>query len=568
MTQERSALLSQVELKQIAARFESEWKSGSRPQLMEFIGRASEPSRHSLLLELIGIDVDYRQRAGENPSFDEYRSTFPELNAAEVEMLATRSMNRTAPTLDLAEHSESNSPSVPAPARASERFKKIAEIGRGGMGSVWRAIQLSTGREVALKELPASALTSAHARLRFEDEIHWASQLQHPHIARVYDSGLLEGMYFYAMELIQGEHLDSYAYNHHWTLRQMLEMMRLIAKAIHYAHERNILHRDLKPSNILITADGKPIIVDFGLACLLRETSGDAKPHYGDISGTPAYMAPEQASGRADLIHRATDVYSLGVILYQFVTGVLPRPPKPGPDSRRPETAQRKIPPARELKPRISKDLDALIMKCLAPNPVDRYADAQQLAADIDRLLEGEELNSRPLNWIGRIRSWCCRPARLIQVGNLSITTGAILAPFHILAIFLGLARLLGVSIPSFDNLRLRDFILLMASFLIFDMWLLLSGVMMRRNRIGAVWLNLIIVLAWFSWFILVLSGVVVFDTGGAVSSMAARFPLYIIFLAFALVGLGALCCAIAAHYAQAFLDLNLPTKPAAPRVH
>ena len=151
------------------------------------------------------------------------------------------------------------------------------------MGSVWRAIQMSTGREVALKELPAEALESTAARSRFEEEIQWASLLQHSHIARVYDSGLLEGSYVYAMELIQGEHLDDYARRNQWTLRQMLEMMVLIAKAMHYAHTRNVLHLDLKPTNIMITPEGKPIILDFGLARLVRNTPGDKSPRYGNV---------------------------------------------------------------------------------------------------------------------------------------------------------------------------------------------------------------------------------------------------------------------------------------------
>ena len=163
-------------------------------------------------------------------------------------------------------------------------------------------------------------------------------------------------------------------------------------------------------------------------------------------------------------------------------------------------------------------------------NPSDRYADAGQLGSDIDRLLQGLELQAHPLNWIGKARSWCCRPTRLLQAGNLSIAIGAIMAPFHFIATCLGIARSLGAPIPGFEHLRLREFIPLMASFLLYDAWLLLGGFMMRRNRVWAIWLNIAIVIGLLSWFILVLLGIVKFDTGGAVSSMAVRLPIYVVF--------------------------------------
>jgi hypothetical protein len=220
--------------------------------------------------------------------------------------------------------------------------------------------------------------------------------------------------------------------------------------------------------------------------------------------------------------------------------------------------------PVREINHRIGKDLDALIMKCLASNPSDRYADADQLGSDIDRLLQGLELQAHPLNWIGKAKSWCRRPSRLLQVGNLSIAIGAIMTPFHFIGTCLGIARFLGAPIPGFEHLRLREFISLMASFLLYDAWLLLGGFMMRRNRAWAIWLNIATVIGWLSWFIAVLSGIVKFDTGGAVSSMAVRLPIYAVFSGVGVVGLSVLCLAISAHYAQAFLDepLQAPRSP------
>ena len=558
MTQDQAFQPFLAEVSRITAGFETQWKTGPRPRVSEFVTLAPVQARRSVLMELIGLDADYRRRAGENPSVDDYQREFAELTPAELNTVVTgppvRNFAATAATeggVPIAVGA--SSPSSP------KRFKKIQEIGRGGMGSVWRAVQMSTGREVALKELPAGALESTSARSRFEEEIHWASLLQHPHIARVYDSGLLEGSYVYAMELIQGEHLDEYARNNHWTLRQMLETMALIAEAMQYAHTRNVLHLDLKPSNIMVTPEGKPIIVDFGLARLVRNTPGDKSPRYGDVIGTPAYMAPEQALGREDLIGYPTDVYSLGVIIYRFVTGKLPHELKRAGNSWQQQLSEQKIRPAREINPHIGDNLDALIEKCLAPNPADRYADAGQLASDIDCLLQGTELRARPLNWIGKLKSWCCRPARLLQAGNLAIAIGVILAPFHIAAVLIGIAMRMGVQITAFGHIRPREFLSLMMSFLIFDAWLLFSGFMVRQDRAWALWTNIAVVMGWLSWFILVLSGVMKFDTGGAVRDMDVRFPIYIIFSGFAVVGFAIQGLAISAHYARAFLDDPLP---------
>jgi len=546
------------EVDQITSGFETQWKSGPRPRVAEFVSFASGAARRSVLVKLIGLDVDYRRRAGENPSVDDYKLEFSELSPAELDGVVSGTRPRDTMT------TQGIVPvtfDVPPSLRTSKRFNKIEEIGRGGMGSVWRATQMSTGREVALKELPAKALGSPAARSRFEEEIHWASQLQNPHIARVYDSGLLEGSYVYAMELIHGEHLDEYGRKNQYTLRQMLEMMSTIAKAVQYAHERNVLHLDLKPSNIMVTPEGKPIIVDFGLARFVRKaTTGENGPRYGDVMGTPAYMAPEQALGRDDLIGRPTDVYSLGVMIYNFITGAFPHARADGVGSSRQKVVEERIRSVREIKPGISKDVEALTMKCLAPNPADRYSDAGQLGSDIDCLLQGLELQVRPLSWIGKAKSWCCRPARLLQAGNLSIVIGAILAPFHIIGTCLAIARSLGAPVPGFEHLRLREFLLLMAGFMVFDAWLLFSGSMVRRNRIWALYANMAVVVGWLSWFILVLSGAVRFDTGGAVNSMAVRLPVYMVFSGFAVIGLAVQCLAISAHYARAFLDEPLPT--------
>jgi hypothetical protein len=403
-------------------------------------------------------------------------------------------------------------------------------------------------------------LESIAARSRFEEEVHWASLLQHPNIARVYDSGLLEGSYVYAMELIQGEHLDDFARKNCWTLRQMLEMMVLIVRAMQYAHTRNVLHLDLKPSNIMITSERKPIILDFGLARLVCNAPGESDPRYGNVIGTPAYMAPEQAQGREDLIGYPTDVYSLGVILYRFVTGQFPHVFKNYGNLGQQGSPEQIRKRAREINPGIGNSLDALIEKSLASNPADRYADAGQLAADIECLLQGTELKAHPLNWLGKLKSWCSHPSRLLQAGNLAIAIGAILVPFHIIGIFLGAAEHFGMPVHGIGNIRMHEFFPLMAGFLFFDAWLIFSGFMMRQDRIWALWINMGLVICWLFWFVLVLSGIMRFDTGGAVPNMEVRLPIYIIFSGFAMVGSAIVGLAISAHYARVFLNDPLPT--------
>ena len=282
------------------------------------------------------------------------------------------------------------------PAPDIEGYEITGRLGRGGMGVVWSALQLSTRRAVAIKILPNSALASPRARARFEREVELAASLEHPNITRVYDSGILEGMHYYAMELVHGLPLDRYCDERALSVRQRLEIMRAVCLAVQYAHQHGVIHRDLKPANILVDADGKPCVMDFGLAkSLLAEGMPEGATEDGEAPGTPAYMSPEQVAGKSERVDTRSDVYSLGVILYGLLTGKHPH----GLTGSRYEVLRR-IAEEEIVRPRlaaqaIDRDLDALLLKALARDPEERYAAAGELAADLGRYLSGEPLAAR-----------------------------------------------------------------------------------------------------------------------------------------------------------------------------
>ena len=286
--------------------------------------------------------------------------------------------------------------SLPPGAPTVEGYQILGRLGEGGMGAVWRAVQLSTRRDVALKLLGATAFGSERAQARFEREVELTARLEHPHIATIYDSGLRQGVYYYAMELIDGAHLDEHVVRRQLSQRQTLELMRTVCEAVQHAHQRGVIHRDLKPSNILVTEDGQPHVLDFGLAKTFLE--GDERLTIsadGDIAGTPAYMSPEQAAGRNEQIDTRTDVYSLGVILFRLVTGESPHDLSGTRYEVLRRIAEEDVRRPRELSRNVDKELEALLLKALAPAPDHRYASAGDLAQDLGNYLSGEPLTAR-----------------------------------------------------------------------------------------------------------------------------------------------------------------------------
>ena len=194
-----------------------------------------------------------------------------------------------------------------APAPEIEGYEILDKLGEAGQGQVWRAIQLSTQRQVALKVPRVGLLSSKKTLARFVREVEIAGRLRHPHIAPIIDSGVHRGLYYYAMELVEGKHLDQYVKENGLSQREILSLMKSVCEAVQYAHQNGVIHRDIKPSNIIVTHDGHTYVVDFGLAkSMINPNPAVAVSIDGEAAGTPAYMSPEQAAGHADQVDTRT----------------------------------------------------------------------------------------------------------------------------------------------------------------------------------------------------------------------------------------------------------------------
>ena len=280
-------------------------------------------------------------------------------------------------------------------------YELLSEIARGGMGVVYRARQVRLDRVVALKMILAGRLANADEVQRFRTEAGAAAKLQHSNIVAVHDVGEWQGQHFFTMEFIDGSSLDRKLADGPLACKAAARYVRILARAVQYAHKHGILHRDLKPSNILIDADDMPHITDFGLAKRLDHGSS-GQTRTGAVLGTPSYMSPEQAQGKTNDLGPACDIYSLGAILYELMTG---RPPfrAATPLDTVMQVIDNQAVPPRLLNSRIDHDLETICLKCLEKDPTMRYASAEELAVDLQHYLEGESINARSFNVLDRL---------------------------------------------------------------------------------------------------------------------------------------------------------------------
>ena len=285
-------------------------------------------------------------------------------------------------------------------------YEVEAVLGRGGMGIVFRARHLRLNRLVALKMLLAGAYASQQEQTRFQREAEAVARLKHPNIVQVYDVGDSDGRPYFTMELLDGGSLEQTLLGAPQPARRVAAVVAALAEAVHVAHQGGIVHRDLKPANILRTTDGTLKIADFGLA---RWLEGQPELTFsGARIGTPCYMAPEQALGNASAIGPAVDIYALGALLYEMLTGRPPFRAETAADTERQVIAAEPVPPTR-LNPKVPRDLETICLTCLHKNPQRRYASAAALLEDIQRFQRCETIRARPPGFAERAVKWVRR---------------------------------------------------------------------------------------------------------------------------------------------------------------
>lgn len=402
------------------------------------------------LLELL-VDWEERRRYGETPTPDQLCPDDPDLREALRRRLDRR--EKLGRLLDLPGATAAVSPAAPPrPLRAPAGYEIVEVLGHGGMGVVYRARQVGLNRPVALKMILAGAHAGAEQKKRFRAEAETIAQVQHPNIVQVHEVGEVDGCPFLALELVEGGSLAQALEGRPMPVRAAAHLLSLLARAVQHAHQRGIIHRDLKPANVLLarpvdrnsaespyrTPEGVlPKIVDFGVA---KRLDGDqSHTQTGTIIGSPSYMAPEQAEGRNQLVGPATDVYSLGAILYELLTG---RPPFLGATflETLDQVRGRNPVPPRALQPKVPRDLEAICLKCLEKKPADRYLSAADLADDLDRFQRGEATRARSLSLlehVGRSLRHTTIDPRFAAMSRLLLRVSPLPLVTHVLAFFL-----------------------------------------------------------------------------------------------------------------------------------
>src|SRR5437016_10715995 len=285
-------------------------------------------------------------------------------------------------------------------------YELLKEIGRGGQGVVYRAHQKSLNRIVALKVIGLGPWATETHLKRFRREAEAAASLEHPGIVPIHEVGERDGQCYFSMKFIEGGQLDEVARREPMPIRGAVELIAKVARTVHYAHEHGILHRDIKPGNILLDKNGEPHLTDFGLARLVEAESTITGTL--EAMGTPSYMAPEQATGETTKLSKATDVYGLGAVFYQLLTG---HPPFAGGTTYETiklllETEPRQ---PRLLNPKIDRDLSTICLKSLEKDPQRRYSSALALAEDLERWRKHEPIRARPTGMFTRGRKWVRR---------------------------------------------------------------------------------------------------------------------------------------------------------------
>jgi tRNA A-37 threonylcarbamoyl transferase component Bud32 len=327
-------------------------------------------------------------------------------------------------------------------------YELIEEIARGGMGIVYKARQVTLNRLVALKMILSGQLASESEVQRFRTEAEAAAQLDHPNIVPIYEVGEHEGQHYFSMKFVEGDNLAQTLAGKPMPAPRAAKLLATIARAVHYAHQRGILHRDIKPTNILIDPRGEPQLTDFGLARLVEKDSSLTQSLA--ILGSANYMSPEQASGHARQLTTATDVYGLGAVLYETLTGRPPFQAETFVTTLRQVVERDPVSPGKVIREgalksqvanrrsQIDRDLETICLKCLNKDPLQRYGSAEALAVDLEHWLAREPIVARPISRTAKMWRWCRRkPALAVLAAStaillLAITIGSPIAAFRI----------------------------------------------------------------------------------------------------------------------------------------
>ena len=357
---------------------------------------------------------------------------------------------------DTATHDAPNAPPATTTQHATKllaelgNYELLKEVGRGGQGVVFRARQKSLNRIVALKVIGLGRwATKAHLK-RFRLEAEAAARLDHPCIVPIYEVGERDGQCYFSMKFVEGGQLDEVVKQTPLSIRQTVELITKIARTVHYAHENGILHRDIKPGNILLDGKGEPHLTDFGLARLVESESTITRTV--EVLGTPSYMAPEQAAGNNTKLTPATDVYGLGAVLYQLLTG---HPPFAGGTTYETikfllETEPR---PPRLWNPKVDRDLSTICLRCLEKDPQRRYSSALEFAEDLERWLKHEPVKARRTGVVSRGKKWLRRKPTAAAIAVLSIALVAAVGAIVWKSELFHHASTIGIAVLPFENL-------------------------------------------------------------------------------------------------------------------